>query len=296
MVRMRDGVRLQTEVYLPRGVKERLPILLIRTPYGFKPDAKGYTHFLSGPWLAPMLRDGYLLAVQSVRGRFRSEGRYAYGDDAPRDRGDRRSTDEATDAWDTVDWLLAHLPSNGRVGMLGVSTPGRLTAVAMLEPHPAVRAYSPQATPADNWMGDDDFHQGAFRAAAMIEFVHVMESGKEFADFERDRRDDFEWHLALGPLANVDARHFHGAKATWSDFLAHPTYDAYWRRRRCPTRPAPSPMRPGPPGWWPTSASPTGAPTSSPSSPTRSPRTWWWPARWRPTSSSPPAAPTWTWW
>ncbi len=234
MVRMRDGVRLQTEVYVPRGVKEKLPILLIRTPYGFKPDAKGYTAFLSGPWLQPLLRDGYLLAVQSIRGRFRSEGYYAYGNDAPRDRKDPRSTDEATDAWDTVEWLLARVPSNGRVGMLGVSTPGRLTAMAMLEPHPAVRAYSPQATPADNFIGDDDFHLGAFRAGGMIEFVHAMESGKEFADFTRDRLDDFEWYLELGPLSRVDERFFHGKKATWNDFTAHPTYDEYWQRRALP--------------------------------------------------------------
>lgn len=234
LVRMRDGVRLQTEVYLPKGVKERLPILLIRTPYGFKPDAKGYTAFLSGPWLQPLLRDGYVLAVQSIRGRFRSEGAYAYGDDAPRDRKDARGTDEATDAWDTVEWLLGHVPSNGRVGMLGVSTPGRLTAMAMLEPHPAVRAYSPQATPADNFLGDDDFHLGAFRAGQMIEFVHVMESGKEFAEFPRDRLDDFEWYLDLGPLSRVDERFFQGRKATWNDFKAHPTYDAYWQRRALP--------------------------------------------------------------
>lgn len=234
MVRMRDGVRLQTEVYVPRGAKEKLPILLLRTPYGFKPDAKGYTGFLTGPWLQPMLRDGYLLAVQSVRGRFRSEGDYAYAHDAPRAKGDGRATDEATDAWDTVDWLLAHVPSNGRVGMLGVSTPGRLTAMAMLEPHPAVRAYSPQATPADNFLGDDDFHLGAFRAGAMIEFIHVMESGREFTDFVRDRRDDFEWYLALGPLASVDARHFHGKKVSWNEFQAHPTYDEYWKRRALP--------------------------------------------------------------
>jgi len=231
---MRDGVRLQTEVYVPKGVKEKLPILFIRTPYGFRPDPKGYTDFLAGPWLRDLLRDGYVLAVQSIRGRFRSEGRYAYGNDAPRDPRDRRSTDEGTDAYDSVDWLLAHVPSNGRVGMLGVSTPGRLAAMAMLEPHPAVRAYSPQATPADNFTGDDDFHQGAFRVGAMVEFVHAMESGKEFADFPRDRLDDFEWYLALGPLANVDTRHFKGAKPTWNDFVAHPTYDTYWQRRALP--------------------------------------------------------------
>ncbi len=232
MVPMRDGVRLQTEVYVPKEAKEKLPILFMRTPYGFSPDAKGYSEWLSRPWLLDLLRDGYVLALQNVRGRFKSEGAYVM-ELPPRDRADPKSVDEGTDAYDTVDWLLAHAPSNGRVGMLGVSNPGRLVALAMLEPHPAVKAYSPQATPADNFLGDDFFHWGAFRLP-IFGFVHAMETSKGFDEFEFDRLDLYEWFLRLGSLANVNARHLHGKRPTWNDFVAHPTYDAYWKRHSLP--------------------------------------------------------------
>jgi putative CocE/NonD family hydrolase len=173
MVPMRDGVRLQTVIYAPRAAQtsgEKLPVLLMRTPYGFgeteKDGVKQHSYWLTAPWLRPMLDDGYVLVMQNVRGRFRSEGVYVM-ESAPRDRSDPRSVDEGTDAHDTVEWLVQNVPSNGRVGILGVSIPGRLTAMAMLEHHPAVKAYSPQATPADNFIGDDLFHQGAFRISQM---------------------------------------------------------------------------------------------------------------------------------
>jgi len=232
MVPMRDGVRLETEIYVPKAAGGKLPILLMRTPYGFSPDAKGFSQWLTRPWLVPLLRDGYLLALQSVRGRFGSEGTFQLAP-APRDRADPKSTDEATDAWDTVDWLLAHAPSNnGRVGMLGVSNPGQLVALAMLEPHPAVRAFSPQATPADNFIGDDCFHQGAFRLLPMVEFIPAMETAPaRFSDPPFDRVDLYEWFLSMGPLSSLDAKLFHGKLPSWNAFVAHPRYDEFWRKR-----------------------------------------------------------------
>lgn len=232
MVPMRDGVRLQTELYVPKGAREKLPFLLMRTPYGFDPDAKGYSQWLSRPWLGPLLRDGYILVLQSVRGRFRSEGKFVV-EPPLRDRSDPRSTDEGTDTYDTVDWLLAHVPSNGRVGMLGVSNPGRLVAMAMVEPHPAIRAFSPQATPADNFLGDDFFHGGAFRLPLM-EFVYAMESSPEFTDPPLDRADLYSWYLALGPLSRVEPALMQGKRPTWKDFVAHATYDAHWKSHSLP--------------------------------------------------------------
>jgi putative CocE/NonD family hydrolase len=228
-------------IYTPRAAQasgEKLPILLMRTPYGFgeteKDGVKEHSYWLTVPWLRPMLDDGYLLVMQNVRGRFRSEGVYVM-ESAPRDRSDPRSVDEGTDAHDTVEWLVANVPSNGRVGILGVSIPGRLTAMAMLEHHPAVKAYSPQATPADNFIGDDLFHQGAFRISQMFEFIPVMETGPEYASFDFDRLDTFDWFLDLGALANVDARHFHGKFPMWNAIVAHPNYDAYWKQRSLPS-------------------------------------------------------------
>jgi len=234
MVPMRDGVRLETQVYVPRGAKEKLPVLLMRTPYGFAPDARGWSQWLGRPWLRDLLHDGYVLALQSVRGRFRSEGTYVIEPEI-RDPGDPRSVDEGTDAYDTVEWLLSAVPSNGRVGMLGVSNPARLVAMAMLEHHPAVRAYSPAATPADNFLGDDFFHGGAFRLP-LVSFVHDLESSREFGKMPFDRADSYDWFLALGSLAHLDERYFHGKLPTWNAFVAHPTYDDYWKRHALPLR------------------------------------------------------------
>ncbi|HEX7488695.1 MAG TPA: CocE/NonD family hydrolase, partial [Anaeromyxobacteraceae bacterium] len=196
-------------------------------------DAQGYSRWLVRPWLQDLLRDGYLLVLQNVRGRFGSEGTFML-ERPPRDRRDSGSVDEGTDAFDTVEWLLGHVPSNGRVGMLGVSNPARLVALAMLEHHPAVKAYSPQAVPADNFLGDDYFHQGAFRLSAMFGFFHAMETSKAFAEFPFDELDLYSWFLRLGALSHVDERHFHGKLPTWNDFVAHPSYDAHWKRHALP--------------------------------------------------------------
>jgi putative CocE/NonD family hydrolase len=234
MVPMRDGVRLETEVYLPKGTKEKLPVLFMRTPYGFSPNAQGYSEWLSRPWLRDLLRDGYILVLQSVRGRFQSEGVFVIEPDL-RNPSDPKSVDEGTDAYDSVEWLLAHVPSNGRVGMLGVSNPARLVAMAMHEPHPAVKAYSPQATPADNFLGDDFFHGGAFRLP-LIEFVHVMESSKTFAGYPYpcDQADLYEWFLSLGPLSRVRDVVLKGSRPTWDALTTHTTYDDYWKRHALP--------------------------------------------------------------
>jgi putative CocE/NonD family hydrolase len=233
MVPTRDGVRLETEVYVPKGAREKLPILFMRTPYGFDPDEKGFSRWLARPWLSDLLRDGYVLALQSVRGRSGSEGAFAL-ERAPRDRRDPRSVDEGTDAFDTVEWLVIDVPSSGRVGLIGASNPARLVAYAMREHHPAVKAYSPQAVPADNFVGDDYFHQGAFRLAPIMPFMHAMERSRAFARFEFDQLDLYAWFLALGSLAHVDERFFHGRVPSWTELVAHPAYDALWRARALP--------------------------------------------------------------
>ncbi len=231
MVPMRDGVKLQTHVYVPKQSKEKLPFLLMRTPYGFDADAKGFTRWLVKPWLQDLLRDGYIVVMQSVRGRFKSEGLFEL-ERPPRDRTSSKAIDEGTDTWDTVDWLLAHVPNhNGRVGMLGASVPGRLVTMAMYEPHPAIKAFSPQAAPGDNFKGDDDYHGGALRAGVMAPFFFDMETSKEFGEFPVDRLDLYDFFLSLGSLAHLEERYFKGSVKSWKDFVAHPTYDAYWKSR-----------------------------------------------------------------
>jgi len=226
MVPMRDGIKLHTLIYTPKQMTGPLPIIMNRTPYGIA----GSANRLRGS-VKELADDEYIFVFQDIRGRFGSEGTFVMQRPV-RDRQDPRSIDEATDAYDTVEWLIANVPdNNGRVGQLGVSYDGWLTAMAMLEPHPALRAVSPQASPADMWLGDDFFHNGAFRLSYGFEYAASMESSKETQQFKFDRYDTFDWYLALGPLSNVNARYLHGGIPTWNDFVAHPNYDKFWKRQ-----------------------------------------------------------------
>ncbi len=121
--------------------------------------------------------------------------------------------------------------NNGRVGMLGISYPGWLTVMALLEPHPALKAASPQAPPADMFLGDDFHHNGAFRLSYGFEYAALMETSRENTIFHFDVRDTFEWYLRLGPLSTANARYLKGKIPTWNDFVEHPSYDAFWQRQ-----------------------------------------------------------------
>jgi putative CocE/NonD family hydrolase len=226
LIPMRDGIKLHTMICTPKQMAQPLPIIMSRTPYGIA----GSVNRLRGSY-KELADDGYIFAFQDIRGRFGSEGTFVMQRPV-RDRQDPKSIDEATDAYDTVEWLIANVPSNnGRVGQLGVSYDGWLTAMAMLEPHPALRAVSPQASPADMWLGDDFFHNGAFRLSYGFEYATSMESSKQTESFRFDRYDTFDWYLALGALSNVNANYLHGKIPTWNDFVAHPSYDQFWKRQ-----------------------------------------------------------------
>ena len=149
-------------------------------------------------------------------------------------RKDAKSIDEGTDTYDTIDWLLANVPGhNGRVGIAGTSYGAWLAVMAMLDPHPALKAVVSQASPADMWIGDDFHHNGSFRLSYGLEYVYRMESSKEFTNPAAliDTYDTYDWYLKLGPLANVNAKYFHGKLPTWNDFVNHPDYDAFWKRQ-----------------------------------------------------------------
>jgi uncharacterized protein len=229
MIPMRDGARLYTQVFAPAQAAERFPILLLRTPYG--------TGQLTPARLAALLpeltADGYIFVLQDIRGRFKSEGEFVMLRQ-PRDPQDKKAVDESTDAYDTIEWLLKNIPShNGRVGMAGTSYGAWLTVMGMLDPHPALKAAVPQASPADMWIGDDFHHNGAFRLSYGFEYAYMMESSKEMSDVSSviDRFDAYEWYLDLGPLSNVNSKYFHNRLPTWNDFVNHPDYDAFWKRQ-----------------------------------------------------------------
>jgi putative CocE/NonD family hydrolase len=223
---MRDGVRLHTAIYSPSGLTTNVPIILTRTPYGIA----GAARTLTGGY-AELADDGYIFVFQDIRGRFKSEGQFIMLR-PPRDKKAPTAIDESSDTHDTIDWLLKNAThNNGRVGMLGVSYPGWLTVMAMLDPHPALKAVSPQASPADMFIGDDFHHNGAFRLAYGFEYAAAMESGKEIAPFAFDQPDSYDWYLKLGSLAHVNEKYAHEKLPTWNDFAAHPDYDAFWKRQ-----------------------------------------------------------------
>ena len=226
MIPMRDGVRLHTRIFRPKDRAEDLPIIFRRTPYGV-----GGSEGTFATYYKSLAEEGYLFVFQDIRGKFGSEGSFVM-QRPPRGEGDAKALDEGTDTYDTIEWLLKNVPkNNGRVGMLGISYDGWTTIMGALEPHPALRAISPQASPADMWLGDDFHHNGAFRLSYGFEYAAMMEGGKEVEHFAFDRHDTFDWYLALGPLANADAKHLLGKIPTWNDFVAHPDYDEFWKRQ-----------------------------------------------------------------
>ena len=166
---MRDGVHLFTVILTPKRQAGPLPVLMSRTPYGT--GGWGGTHGIDVAF-RELIADGYVFVFQDIRGQHESEGEFIMNR-PPRDQRVTTSVDEATDTWDTIDWVLENVPNvTPRFGMLGISYPGFLVNAAMVEPHPALKAMSPQAPMVDTWMGDDFFHQGAFRQSYGIEWVY----------------------------------------------------------------------------------------------------------------------------
>jgi putative CocE/NonD family hydrolase len=231
MVPMRDGVRLQTVIFIPKQANAPLPILFTRTPYGVVEDES----WAESGIYDELMADGYIFVRQSIRGRFKSEGTFVM-QRAPRDRSDRKSVDEATDAYDTIEWLLKNVPNNnGRVGMWGISYPGWLVTQALIEPHPALKAASEQASPDDMFVNDDFHHNGTFRLSYGFEYAALLESSKEKnTNFAFDQYDTYSWYLSLGALSNANARYFHGQLPTWNDFVDHPNHD-FWKQHSVTT-------------------------------------------------------------
>jgi putative CocE/NonD family hydrolase len=227
MVPMRDGVHLQTVIMVPLNARGPLPILLRRTPYGV-PEVP---YAVIPESLTALAADGYILVVQNIRGRFKSEGIFSLSEDVKLEPG--KGTIETRDAWDTIDWLTKNVPeSNGRVGIYGVSYDGYTAAATLLEPHPALKAVSEQASPVDQWMNDDDHRYGALRLSYDFEYAVFEEADKNAnTHFEFDRWDTYEWYLAAGPLSALNDKYIHGKIRYWNETVAHPDYDEFWKQQ-----------------------------------------------------------------
>ncbi len=227
MIPMRDGARLQTVILRPTGRTDKLPILLQRSPYGV-PDAAPAT---AGRF-ATLMRDGYVFVFQSMRGRFKSDGVFTLSTAVhPGDRAKSSgAVDESTDAYDTIDWLVRHVPANnGRVGIWGVSYPGLTAGMALVHPHPALKAASPQAAWVDYWQSDDLHRNGALRLSYATDWLYMIQHDKgSDADFTYPGADTYEWFLHEGAAADVDRDRFAGSLPMFTALIDHPNHDAFY--------------------------------------------------------------------
>jgi uncharacterized protein len=226
MIPMRDGVKLHAVILRPEHTDENLPFLMERTPYGVSWAASDAIN-AANPDLA---QSGYIFVFEDIRGRFGSEGTFVMMRPLA-DHRDPKAVDESTDTYDTVAWLLTHVPhNNGRVGVAGISYPGFLAAEAGIDPHPAVRAISPQAPMTDVWLGDDFFHNGAFRETYGYDYVFGMESNKGVTP-SNITEDEYTWFLRAGSFAGAMKASGAGTFPTWQAFQEHPAYDSFWSSR-----------------------------------------------------------------
>jgi putative CocE/NonD family hydrolase len=235
MIPMRDGVKLHTVILVPKGAN-RAPMLLTRTPY----NANELTGHAQSSHLGPILtgydnatevivEGGYIRVVQDVRGKYGSEGDYVMNRPL---RGPQNPTpvDHATDTYDTIDWLVKNTPeSNGRVGILGISYDGFLPLMALVDPHPALKVSVPMNPMVDGWMGDDWFHNGAFRQQNM---AYIYEQAGTRANDQKwwtSHFDDYDMFMQAGSAGDLGRRRGLEQVGFWRKILEHPAYDAFWR-------------------------------------------------------------------
>lgn len=235
MIPMRDGVKLYTVILVPKGARNA-PILLTRTPY----DAKSLTTHAESSHLGPILtgydnatdvivEGGYIRVVQDIRGKYGSEGDYVMNRPL---RGPQNPTsvDHATDTYDTIDWLVKNTPeSNGKVGILGISYDGFLPLMALVNPHPALKVSVPMNPMVDGWIGDDWFHNGAFRQQGMP-YIYDQEATRDNSvKWWRSHFDDYDMFLEAGSAGELGRRRGLEQVGFWRKILDHPSYDAFWR-------------------------------------------------------------------
>jgi uncharacterized protein len=235
---MRDGVKLFTTVYIPKDRSQNYPFLMERTPYSVAPYGIDNYRPVLGQSEA-FEREGFIFVYQDVRGRYLSEGQFI---DVPVHKihfNGPHDTDESTDTYDTIDWLVKNVqPNNGKAGIMGISYPGFYAAFAMINAHPALKAASPQAPMGDVGNGDDSYHNGAFYLAANFGFYSSFKPrGLEptrprgQVPFDFGTPDEYDFYLRMGPLANSNEKFLKNENPYWNDNLAHDTYDEFWAAR-----------------------------------------------------------------
>jgi putative CocE/NonD family hydrolase len=234
MIPMRDGVKLHTVILVPKGA-QHAAILLTRTPY----SADQLTSHVASSHLGPILygydnaedvivEGGYIRVIQDIRGKYGSEGdnvmnRPLHGPQNP------TPVDEATDTYDSIDWLVKNIPeTNGKVGILGISYDGFLPLMALVHPHPALKVAVPMNPMVDGWMGDDWFHNGAFRQQNMPYIYELEATRSNDAKWWSGNFDDYDLYMRAGSAGELGRRHGLEQMGFWKKILDHPSYDAFW--------------------------------------------------------------------
>jgi len=235
---MRDGIRLYTTVYAPKDTSHTYPMLMQRTPYSVAPYGIDNYRAVVGPSEAAE-KEGFIMVHQDVRGRYMSEGTFI---DVPPHKthfNGPKDTDESTDTYDTIDWLIKNVPNNnGKVGIWGISYPGFFAAFGLMNAHPALKAASPQAPMGDVGNGDDAYHNGAFHLAANFGFYSNFkprpgdpERSSSAPRFDFGTQDHYDFYLNMGPLSNANKLYLKDTNPYWNDLLKHPNYDEFWQSR-----------------------------------------------------------------
>jgi len=237
MIPVRDGVKLFTQVYAPVDTSQKYPIMLRRTPYSIPPYGENIFRNSLGPsW--PFVEEGYIFVFQDCRGKYKSEGEFVVMWPHKSVKRTKQDVDDSSDTYDTIEWLLKNIPNhNGRVGQWGISYPGWHTVMGMIDAHPALKASSPQASPADMWIGDDFHHNGAFRLMYTFGWlagsarVRTGPSAQRAARFRYGTPDGYKFFLELGPVSNVNKLYFQDSVPTWNEYMEHGDYDEYWKKQ-----------------------------------------------------------------
>ena len=235
---MRDGKKLFTSIYVPKDDSQKYPILMDRTPYSVGPYGEDQYKKHLGP-SEEFEKAGYIFVYQDVRGRYMSEGQFLEMHPHIDVKKAPSDVDESSDTYDTIEFLLKHLPNNnGKVGIWGISYPGFYTSASIIDSHPALKAASPQAPMTDLFFTDDAYHGGAFMLAANFGFYSSFKPiaepslpPKNSIPFDFGTPDGYEFYLKAGPTRNLDRIYLKGANPLFTDQLSHTTYDAYWNAR-----------------------------------------------------------------
>jgi putative CocE/NonD family hydrolase len=239
MIPMRDGVKLHTVIMTPKGVAGPMPIVITRTPYNANRRSAGREG--ASPLMAlsvravadfePMVRNGYILVFQDVRGKHGSEGRYIMNL-PPRGPLNRGGTDHATDTWDTVDWLVKNVEgNNGNVAITGCSYDGFLALMALFDPHPALKASIPVNAMVDTWIGDDSYHHGAFRQQGAEWFYAQMSTKGDTLSLPYGYRDLYRAFLDAGSASDFAGKFHIDRLPAWQRTIDNPAYTAFWREQ-----------------------------------------------------------------